>query len=65
MLGLVDKKTAEERYAICKECDRLALGVCKECGCFMLAKTTLKFAGCPLNKWGPVSDDPPPTDQSI
>jgi hypothetical protein len=58
MLDLVKREIAEERLAICKQCDRLTLGVCKECGCFMLAKTTLRWASCPLGKWGVV----PPTE---
>ncbi len=43
----------EERYNICKSCDRFnkLTKICKECGCFMPAKTKLKNNFCPLNKW--------------
>jgi len=43
----------KERYNICKSCDRLnkLTKICKECGCFMPAKTKLKGKLCPLNKW--------------
>jgi len=45
-----------ERLNICMECPRLAKlpKVCKECGCFMGAKTWLKEAFCPIDKWGAV-----------
>ena len=43
-----------ERMTICRSCDRLRkdLPLCKECGCFMPLKTSLKNAVCPLGKWG-------------
>lgn len=42
------------RLDICKGCDRLfkPTRTCKECGCFMTAKTWLRLASCPLGKWG-------------
>ena len=44
---------AGERYSICLECPELSKLTkrCNECGCFMAAKTKLKLAKCPLNKW--------------
>ena len=44
---------AEERMEICLECPFLiqATKTCKKCGCFMSAKTKLKKAKCPINKW--------------
>lgn len=44
---------ANSRYEICKSCPLLnsTTKTCKECGCFMPAKTTLKYATCPLGKW--------------
>lgn len=46
-------EVAESRLSICIDCDRfIALTKqCKECGCFMPAKTTIQAAICPLNKW--------------
>ncbi len=43
----------KERYNICKSCDMFnkLTKTCKECGCFMPAKTKLKNNLCPLNKW--------------
>lgn len=49
-----DPKTAEDRLAICKACPELIklTTQCRKCGCFMAAKTKLKHAECPLQKWG-------------
>jgi hypothetical protein len=45
-------ETAESRYDICKKCDKLnTFKFCKECKCFMPAKTKLLNASCPLKKW--------------
>lgn len=52
-LTLASTEISEGRLAICKECPSLQqpLMTCKECGCFMLAKTKLKNVSCPLGKW--------------
>lgn len=44
---------AYERHSICSGCDRYIrlIDQCKECGCFMRVKTSLKAAKCPLGKW--------------
>ncbi len=43
------------RRETCDACDKLkiTLGVkiCSECGCSIWAKSMLKDATCPLNKW--------------
>ena len=46
-------EVAEKRYSICKECPELIklTKQCKKCGCFMVAKTKLEQATCPLGKW--------------
>jgi len=50
---------AVKRLDICASCDRLfkPTYTCKECGCFMKIKTSLKSAECPLGKWGKVSQN--------
>lgn len=55
-LGRVETVVAEERLAICEGCEFLiqATKTCKECGCFMTAKTKLPNASCPKGKWGQV-----------
>ena len=48
-----DEDTARKRMDICNVCPRLlqATKQCKECGCFMLLKTKLSSAVCPIGKW--------------
>ena len=48
-----DLKIAEDRLAICKACPELIklTTTCKKCGCFMVAKTKLEKAACPIGKW--------------
>ena len=48
----VDKEEHKNRLSICEKCDkRNKLNMCTECGCFIITKTKLKNAECPLNKW--------------
>jgi hypothetical protein len=57
MLNPQTKRTsdsnAEDRLRICKACPELLplTSQCKKCGCFMVAKTKLENAKCPLGKW--------------
>lgn len=48
-----DASTAESRMAICLMCPEIVpvTHQCKQCGCFMKAKTRLESAKCPLSKW--------------
>lgn len=50
---LADKTVIAIRLQTCEECPRLfrPTSQCKECGCFVKAKTSLKNAQCPLGKW--------------
>ena len=45
--------TRDERLNLCMSCEHLfkPTNTCKKCGCFVKAKTWLKDAKCPLNKW--------------
>ena len=47
----------EKRFNICKSCPELIqlTSQCKKCGCFMIAKTKLPHAECPLGKWNKIS----------
>lgn len=51
--GYVAESIAKERYEICLSCPQLtsATKQCKKCGCFMLLKTKLENAECPLGRW--------------
>ena len=48
-----DESLSKERYSICQSCPELIklTKTCKECGCFMAAKTKLQNATCPISKW--------------
>ncbi len=48
-----DKQLIEDRLEICNSCEFLnkRLMKCKQCGCFMKLKSTLREAKCPLDKW--------------
>ena len=48
-----EKETQRRRMALCHRCDEFIkiTNQCKQCGCFMAAKTRLKYAECPLGKW--------------
>ena len=46
------KELGVARMKICLDCPQLTKAKrCKECGCFMVAKTKLTDATCPLGKW--------------
>lgn len=51
--GHVSDEKAAERFDICKSCPELIklTKQCKSCGCFMVLKTQLEKATCPLGKW--------------
>lgn len=41
----------EERLSFCKECDRLADGLCGACGCYVELRAVVKANSCPYDKW--------------
>jgi hypothetical protein len=51
------KRSTEEvsnlRMSMCNNCPELVklTSQCKKCGCFMIAKTKLESAKCPIGKW--------------
>tara|TARA_B100000902_G_scaffold394131_1_gene449793 strand:+ start:1033 stop:1302 length:270 start_codon:yes stop_codon:yes gene_type:complete len=47
-----------ERMSICNGCPEFVTNTsqCKQCGCFMSAKSRLKKASCPIGKWTPHND---------
>lgn len=47
------EEESKHRWSICEQCPSLLkiTSQCKECGCFMVVKTKLKNATCPLGKW--------------
>jgi len=47
---------AQQRIAICRQCEHYRMYICGQCGCFMPMKTRLKSSRCPINLWLPVED---------
>ncbi len=47
------EEVAKDRFDMCKACPELIKlsNQCKKCGCFMILKTKLAKAECPLGKW--------------
>lgn len=47
------KYVASQRMDICKSCDSYmaTIYLCRECGCFMPAKTKIAQIRCPKDKW--------------
>lgn len=41
----------EERLALCKECELLADGMCRACGCFVELRAAMRKNACPYDKW--------------
>jgi len=50
---IVDKEVSDNRMNTCISCPSFIelTKQCKKCGCYMPAKTRLKKATCPMNKW--------------
>ncbi|MCR5278953.1 MAG: DUF6171 family protein [Lachnospiraceae bacterium] len=41
----------EERLSVCKNCERLADGLCGACGCYVELRAVIKENHCPYDKW--------------
>jgi hypothetical protein len=50
---LAKEDVQNQRYFICKSCDKFnnKVKICKECGCFMPFKVKIDSTKCPQNKW--------------
>lgn len=48
----VEKPLYEERLSLCKECDLLADGMCRACGCYVELRAAMRKNACPYGKWG-------------
>jgi ribosomal protein L32 len=48
-----DDELQSNRLSLCMSCEHLfkPTSSCKKCGCFVKAKTWIKNAKCPLDKW--------------
>jgi hypothetical protein len=45
------EEVAAERLAVCRECDRLEMGTCLACGCYVELRAARKDGRCPYKKW--------------
>lgn len=41
----------ENRLSVCRECDLLADGMCRGCGCFVELRAAISKNACPYDKW--------------
>ena len=50
---VADSDVAAQRLTICLACPSLnqKTSTCRECGCFVYAKTKITHSNCPLKKW--------------
>lgn len=50
----VEESVSQKRLDVCISCPEFfsVTKQCKKCGCFMVLKTKLQDAECPLGKWG-------------
>lgn len=56
---LAPKEMAEKRLAKCKSCPHFTeKNRCTLCGCFMLGKTKVPQASCPIGKWKAETENP-------
>ena len=59
-LRLKDQSIVNSRLNECNNCEHYikSTTTCKKCGCFMKIKAQLSNQKCPIDKWGPVYDQP-------
>lgn len=46
-----DGAVYEERLKKCTECERLADGMCRACGCYVELRAAVNKNHCPYNNW--------------
>lgn len=51
LLWGMNNKLSKKRMSKCLDCDLLRWWFCKDCGCFIPAKTRVEDEDCPLEKW--------------
>ena len=47
----VDRPLYAKRLSVCKECDLLADGMCRACGCYVELRAVMWKSACPYDKW--------------
>lgn len=51
----VGKPLYEERLSLCRECDLLADGMCRACGCYVELRAAMRKNACPYDRWKAVN----------
>ena len=51
-IRLLQSPATEERRAICAACPFNLDGICGECGCQIMHKTSVPGESCPIGRWG-------------
>ena len=41
----------DERLSVCKQCDNLLSGMCRQCGCYVEMRAVVGKNYCPIKKW--------------
>lgn len=41
----------QKRLSVCQECDLLADGMCRACGCYVELRAAVKERRCPYGQW--------------
>lgn len=47
----VDQPLYDKRLAVCKDCNLLADGMCRVCGCYVELRAVMWKNACPYEKW--------------
>lgn len=45
------KELTEKRLDVCRACDRLHMGTCQACGCYVEIRAAVIRSKCPKKKW--------------
>ncbi len=48
---LVEEDIVDARLEVCKTCEKLNMGTCLSCGCYVEIRAALKNGRCPNKKW--------------
>jgi len=59
MFKTVSQEVKLERMAVCKQCESFqnSISTCKQCGCYMPAKSMFANSECPDKKWSTSQPD--------
>ena len=47
----VTEEVYESRLAVCQDCEKLNVGTCMACGCYVELRAVAAVSRCPKKKW--------------